>query len=73
VTGRGRILAPFEERNFALLWAGMTVSLVGDGVLLVALAWQVYELVNAPAAIVAVALVPLAVVYWLGSLLFRHP
>ncbi|MEA2704914.1 MAG: hypothetical protein QOD63_2859 [Actinomycetota bacterium] len=34
----------------------MTVSLVGDGVLLVALAWQVYELSNAPAALAVVGL-----------------
>ncbi|MEA2932691.1 MAG: hypothetical protein QOI56_1476 [Actinomycetota bacterium] len=32
----------------------MTVSLVGDGVLLVALAWKVYELSNSPAAMAAV-------------------
>ena len=34
----------------------MTVSLVGDGILLVALAWQVYELSNAPAALAVVGL-----------------
>ncbi len=32
----------------------MTVSLVGDGVLLVALAWKVYELSNSPGAMAAV-------------------
>lgn len=32
----------------------MTVSLLGDGVFLVAFAWQVYELSNAPAALAAV-------------------
>ena len=54
----GRVLAPLKERNFALLWTGMTVSLVGDGVLLIALAWQVYELSNTPAsmAVVGVAM-----------------
>lgn len=50
------MLAPLRERNFALLWTGMSVSLVGDGILLVALAWQVYELSNAPAALAAVGL-----------------
>ncbi len=50
----GRVFAPLRDRNFALLWTGMTVSLLGDGVLLVALAWQVYELSNAPAAFSAV-------------------
>jgi hypothetical protein len=50
----GRLLAPFRSRGFALLWTGMTVSLTGDGVLLVALAWTVYQLSNAPAALSAV-------------------
>lgn len=49
-----RVLAPLRERNFALLWTGMTVSLLGDGVLLVALAWQVYELSDAPSAMAVV-------------------
>ena len=48
--GRSSLVAPFRNRGFALLWTGMTVSLIGDGVLLVALAWQVYELSNAPTA-----------------------
>ena len=51
-----RILAPFQERNFALLWTGMTVSLIGDGVLLVALAWKVYELSNKPSSMAVVGL-----------------
>jgi hypothetical protein len=51
IRAAGRVFAPLRQRNFALLWTGMTVSLVGDGVLLVALAWKVYELSNAPAAL----------------------
>ncbi|MFP5317738.1 MAG: MFS transporter [Acidimicrobiia bacterium] len=51
-----RVVAPLKERNFALLWTGMAVSLVGDGILLVALAWQVYELSNAPTAMAVVGL-----------------
>ncbi|MDQ4068292.1 MAG: MFS transporter, partial [Actinomycetota bacterium] len=47
---RGGVLAPLKERDFAFLWTGMAVSLIGDGVLLVALAWQVYDLANSPAA-----------------------
>lgn len=65
-----RVLAPLRDRNFALLWTGMTVSLVGDGVLLVALAWQVYELSNAPAALSAVGVamtVPHVVFLLLGG------
>ena len=45
-----------KERNFALLWTGMTVSLIGDGVLLVALAWKVYELSNKPSSMAVVGL-----------------
>jgi hypothetical protein len=47
-------LAPLRHRQFRLLWTGMSASLVGDGVLLVALAWQVYDLYGAPAAMSAV-------------------
>jgi MFS family permease len=48
---RVSLLAPLRHRDFRLLWAGMTVSLLGDGVFLVAMAWQAYELWNAPAAL----------------------
>ena len=39
-----------------MLWAGMTVSLVGDGIFFVAMAWQAYELWNAPAALAIVGI-----------------
>src|SRR5438093_2050406 len=48
---RVNFLAPLRHRDFRLLWTGMTVSLVGDGIFLVAMAWQAYELWNAPAAL----------------------
>ena len=48
---RVNLIAPLRHRDFRLLWAGMTVSLVGDGIFLVAMAWQAYELWNAPAAL----------------------
>lgn len=38
-------------RGFRILWAGMTISLVGDGVTLVAIAWQVYQLSDVPTAL----------------------
>jgi MFS family permease len=47
---RVRLLAPLRFRDFRLLWTGMALSLLGDGVLLVALAWQAYQLSNRPAA-----------------------
>jgi len=45
------MMLPLRNRDFRLLWTGMTASLVGDGVFLVALAWQVYQLSNAPTAL----------------------
>ncbi len=53
-----KMLRPLGVRDFALLWTGMTVSSLGDGIYTVALAWQVYDLSNAPTAlsIVGVAL-----------------
>ena len=48
---RVNLLAPLRHRDFRLLWAGMTISLVGDGIFLIAMAWQAYELWNAPAAL----------------------
>jgi MFS family permease len=45
------LLAPLRHRDFRLLWSGMCVSLLGDGVFLVAMAWQVYSLSNAPTAL----------------------
>lgn len=46
-----RLLAPLRLRGFRILWAGMTISLVGDGVTLIAIAWQVYQLSNVPTAL----------------------
>ena len=46
-----KILRPLAIRDFALLWTGAAVSLLGDGVYIVAIAWQVYELSDSPAAL----------------------
>jgi DHA3 family tetracycline resistance protein-like MFS transporter len=46
-----KLLRPLRERDFALLWLGMTISLLGDGIFLVAEAWQVYDLDNDPVAL----------------------
>jgi MFS family permease len=45
------LLGPLRHRDFRLLWSGMCVSLLGDGVFLVAMAWQVYSLSDAPTAL----------------------
>jgi DHA3 family tetracycline resistance protein-like MFS transporter len=48
---RVRLLTPLRHRDFRLLWSGLCVSLLGDGVFMVAMAWQVYALSNAPTAL----------------------
>jgi MFS family permease len=53
---RVKLLAPLRHRDFRLLWTGMCVSLVGDGIFLVAMAWQVYALSNAPTALATVGI-----------------
>ncbi len=53
---RPALLTPLRHRDFALLWAGMTTSLLGDGIYLVAIAWQVYDLTDSPAALSLVGL-----------------
>lgn len=45
------LLRPLRSPGFRLLWSGMAVSLVGDGIFLVAMAWEAYALWNAPAAL----------------------
>lgn len=41
-------LRPLRHRDFRLLWVGLAVSLVGGGLWLVALAWQVISLGGGP-------------------------
>jgi hypothetical protein len=48
------VLEPLRIPDFALLWAGMTISLVGDGIYFVAIPFQVFALSNAPTALSAV-------------------
>ena len=54
--GRRGLLTPLRFRDFRVLWAGMTVSLVGDGIFFVAIAWESYALWNAPAALSIVSI-----------------
>jgi hypothetical protein len=46
-----RALRPFRSRDFLLLWAGTQISLLGDGIYFVAIAWEVYRLSNDPGAL----------------------
>jgi hypothetical protein len=68
--GAIKILRPLRIRDFALLWTGMAVSLFGDGIYFVAIAWQVYQLENSPTALSVVGLastLPLALFVLFGG------
>jgi DHA3 family tetracycline resistance protein-like MFS transporter len=56
VGGRLHFLQPLGLRDFALLWSAAIVSLTGDGIYLVAIAWQTYEISNLPTALSLVGL-----------------
>ncbi len=58
--GRPKILAPFSQRDFRLYWTARTTSWLGDGVMTVALPWQVYELTDSPAAMGLVGAIQMA-------------
>jgi hypothetical protein len=51
---RIEILKPLAVRDFAFLWTGMTVSMIGDGIYLVSIAWQVLSIENRPGALALV-------------------
>jgi len=53
---RIRLFAPLAHRDYRLLVSGMTVSLLGDGLFLVALAWQVYALSDTPSALATIGI-----------------
>jgi DHA3 family tetracycline resistance protein-like MFS transporter len=48
------MLAPLRNRDFALLWGGMTVSLLGDGIYFVAIAWEALSISNTATALALV-------------------
>jgi MFS family permease len=53
---RAGLLEPLRHRDFRLLMGGTGVSLLGDGMFIVALAWQVYAVSNAPSALASVGI-----------------
>ncbi|HET9545705.1 MAG TPA: MFS transporter, partial [Gaiellaceae bacterium] len=67
---RFRMVEPLRSRDFAFYWAATTLALVADGIYYVAVAWQVYDLSNAPTALSIVGVawsVPMVVfVLWGG-------
>ena len=50
------MLRALRIRDFRLLWIGQSVSLLGDGIYVVALAWLVYDISNEPSALALVGL-----------------
>jgi hypothetical protein len=50
------VVRPLAIRDFRLLWIGMTVSMVGDGIYVVAMALQVFEISEGPSALAMVGL-----------------
>lgn len=72
VLQRSPLLRPLAIRDFALLFGGMTISLIGDGMYTIAIAWQVYQLSNAPTALSIVGIawsVPVVVFVLVGGIL----
>ena len=53
---RVRLLAPLAHRDYRRLVGGMSISLLGDGIFLVALAWQVYALSDTPTAMATIGI-----------------
>ncbi len=51
-----RLFSPLRHRDFRVLWTGMAVSLLGDGIFLIAVAWEAYSLWNAPTALALVGI-----------------
>jgi DHA3 family tetracycline resistance protein-like MFS transporter len=54
--GGAKLLTPLRHRDFRVLWTGIAISLVGDGIFLVAVAWEAYVLWNSPAALALVGI-----------------
>jgi len=48
------VLRALRHRDFRLLWTGQAISLTGDGIYLVAIAWLVYDISNKPSALAIV-------------------
>jgi DHA3 family tetracycline resistance protein-like MFS transporter len=66
------VLQPFAIRDFRYLWAGMTVSLFGDGLFFVSLAWQAYELTDSPGKVALIGLAwtgPMVVLLLVGGVI----
>ena len=47
------VLRPLQHRDFRLLWIGQTISMIGDGIYVFAVAWFVYKDLEATPAVFA--------------------
>lgn len=69
------IFKPFRQRDFALLWSGYAISMLGDGVFMVAISWQALALRNSATTLGLVwlvwTIVHLAALTFSGSLVDR--
>lgn len=63
-----KILTPLRNRDFALLWGGQAVSLIGDYALAVALPIWVYQLTGSAAALGAMAVCQTIPIFVFGLL-----
>ena len=72
-----RFLAPLAIRDFALIWAATAISRLGDGLYLVAVAWQTYAISNVPTAMsivgIATTVPQLVLLLFSGALSDRLP
>jgi MFS family permease len=70
MNARGRATAALRHRDFALLWSGQSVSLIGDGVYTVALALETLRIDNHPLAlslVLAARLIPTVLLLLVGG------
>lgn len=56
IAERARFARALRSRPFALLWMGQTISSLGDGAFLTALAWEVLQLTGSATAMGIVAI-----------------
>lgn len=75
--GWTRSLTAFRSRDFRLLWAGQSISLIGDGAFLVAMGWRVVMLTGKSSSLaILLALQAIAMLTTLligGALADRYP
>jgi Transmembrane secretion effector len=66
------VLRVLRHRDFGLLWLGQAISLIGDGIYLVAIAWLVLDISNEPSALALVGLawtLPMVIALLIGGVL----